>query len=124
MQDLGTTLGKSYGEGKVIVGESYTNNTYNPYGIVVGQESKGFSKNSIAGVDTVTSIWQMENPVFDDYGTLTDSVVRSFSGKGHANILDVSAMAFLEGDFSELTGESVTQTTSRLRHAGFRYDPR
>ena len=108
IQSKGTTFGTSYGEAKAVTGKSYTDNLYNANGIVTGQNSWGYSQNVIAGAVTVTSAWKMTAGTFDDYGTLTDSTVTSYSGKGHAAVADIAAMSFVEGDFTTLTGESTT----------------
>jgi NifU-like protein involved in Fe-S cluster formation len=73
MQSKGTTLSVSLGEGKVEVGQSYSDNKYNSFGIVTAQDSWGYSQNTIGGVTGVTSIWKMTAGAFDIYGTLTSS---------------------------------------------------
>jgi hypothetical protein len=91
IQTLGTTNGQSYGSLGIAtpIGYSYTDNNYNAFGIVTGQVSRGYSRNSIGALGWVTtSTWEMmPAPGFDDYGTLTSSQVTGWSGKnGPASI--------------------------------------
>ncbi|MFA5176512.1 MAG: hypothetical protein WC413_04630, partial [Candidatus Nanoarchaeia archaeon] len=104
-----TTLGSNLNGEANVIGRYYSVSSFNEYGTMNGQESKGYSQNVIGSDWAVTSIWQQTEATFDVYGTLTGSVVESYSGKGHALIADVKTMGFAKTDFSAATGYSRTE---------------